>query len=253
MKRFWMVCLFYLCLFLVWALLARLKVWPEYIFPPPWEVGEKLARGLANKTFMIGAVTSLRRIFIGYAFSAAVGITVGMFLGRSAILDETLGSLVSALHTIPSICWLPLAILWFGLSENTIIFVVIMGAVFSIIIAARGGVRNIPPIYVRAGKNMGARGFQLFTEIMAPASFPAIVAGLRQGWSFAWRALMAAELIMVNLGLGHLLMMGRELNDLAQVIAVMLVLMLIGLVVEKLIFLRLDKSIGERWGLSGRQ
>lgn len=153
------------------------------------------------------------------------------------------------LQVLPSICWLPLAILWFGLSEQAIQFVVIMGAFLSIAIATDGGIRNIPPIYLRAAKTMGIKGLDLYRRVVLPAALPSIVTGMKLGWSFAWRSLMAGELIFVSIGLGHLLQTGRELNDMAQVVAVMMVIAGVGLAFDQLIFAQLERRIRHQWGV----
>ena len=252
MKKILLTCSFYALVLFLWFLIAQTGLWPPYILPSPQSVLSKLVLHASNGTLLLACWISLRRILIGYLVSIAAGILVGLFLGSNYYLDETIGSFLSALQTIPSICWLPLSILWLGLSENAIVFIVIMGAFFSITTSTRCGVKSIPEIFLRAGKNMGARGWKLLREIIFPASFPSILAGLRQGWSFAWRALLAAELIFVNLGLGHLLMMGRELNDMSQVIAIMIVLMFIGLFVDKFCFEKIERQIARKWGFNGR-
>jgi NitT/TauT family transport system permease protein len=226
-----------------------LRIWPENIFPTPVGVVKTLIAGFEDKTFIIGILISMKRIFIGYGLSIAIGLCLGLLIGRVKILDETLGSLVLGFQALPSICWLPLALLWFGLSESAMQAVVILGSLFSIIIGADTGVKNVPPIYIRAARTMGASGFHLYTKVIIPAALPSIISGLKQGWSFAWRSLMAAELLYVGLGLGHLLMMGRELNDMNQVIAVMIVIIVIGIVVDRLIFAKIENKIRERWGL----
>jgi NitT/TauT family transport system permease protein len=241
--------IFYAGFILFWSLIAGAHIWPEYMLPSPQGVWGSLVEGISDHSFIIGTLISLKRIAIGYSISILLGMTLGFAIGRIRYLDETLGSLVVGLQTLPSICWLPLAILWFGLSEKAIIFVVIMGALLSITISTDSGVKNIPPIYIKVGKNMGASGFSLLTTVLAPAALPAIITGLKQGWSFAWRSLMAGELLYVSLGLGQLLMMGRELNDMNRVIAVMLVLIFIGLIFDRLIFTKLETSIRRRWGL----
>ena len=191
---------------------------------------------------------SLVRIVVGYLISLVLGLTLGLLIGRFRILEETVGSLMTGLQVLPSICWLPLAILWFGLSENAIQFVVVMGAFLSIAIATDGGVRNISPIYLHAAKTMGVRGISLYTRVILPAALPSVVTGMKLGWSFAWRSLMAGELLFVSVGVGHLLQMGRELNDMAQVIAVMILIMAMGLLFDQLIFARLEKRIRRKWG-----
>jgi NitT/TauT family transport system permease protein len=210
---------------------------------------QTLVRGFRNGTFIVGIVTSMERILLGFGISAVVGMLLGLALGRIKLLDETVGSLVLGLQALPSICWLPLALLWFGLNEQAILFVVVMGALLSITLATEAGVKNTPPLYLRAARNLGARGWRLYALVIFPAALPAIITGMKLGWSFAWRSLMAAELLYVSLGLGHLLMMGRELNDMSQVVAVMLVIIAIGLMVDRLIFAPIEWRVRERWGL----
>lgn len=250
MNKFIRRVLFYIGLISGWSLLFAVKIWPEYIFPSPWGVLTSFIEGLKDYTFITGTLISLKRIAIGYGISVFFGMLLGFAIGRFRILEETVGSVVVGLQTLPSVCWLPLSILWFGLSEKAIIFVVIMGALLAITISTDSGVKQIPPIYIKAGKNMGAKGMTLLTTILLPAALPAIIAGLKQGWSFAWRSLMAGELLYVSLGLGQLLMMGRELNDMNRVIAVMLVLILIGVTFDRLIFAKLEAAIRERCGLT---
>jgi len=249
-KRLIKLTVFYLLLIGIWQGLAFLKVWPEYIFPSPVGVLKTLIAGFEDKTFVIGILISMKRILIGYGISIALGLFIGLLIGRIKTLDETLGSLVLGFQALPSICWLPLALLWFGLSETAMQAVVILGSLFSIIIGADTGVKNVPPIYIRAARTMGARGLWLYTGVIIPAALPSIISGFKQGWSFAWRSLMAAELLYVGLGLGHLLMMGRELNDMNQVIAVMVVIIVIGVVVDRLIFAKIENKVRERWGLA---
>jgi len=241
--------IFFLGLLAVWQMLVWLGLWPEYIFPSPLGVVQTLVRGFRNGTFIVGIVTSMERILLGFGISAVVGMLLGLALGRIKLLDETVGSLVLGLQSLPSICWLPLALLWFGLNEQAILFVVVMGALLSITLATEAGVKNTPPLYLRAARNLGARGWRLYALVIFPAALPAIITGMKLGWSFAWRSLMAAELLYVSLGLGHLLMMGRDLNDMSQVVAVMLVIIAIGLVVDRLIFAPIEWRVRERWGL----
>ena len=241
--------IFYGLLLTLWQVLFSLKLWPPYLFPSPGQVLETLAEGFKNKTFLVGIGVSLRRLLTGYAISVVLGTAMGLVIGRSKWLDETLGGFLMGLQTLPSICWLPLAILWFGLNEAAITFVVVMGSVLSIAIATDGGVKNIQPIFLRAGRNMGAEGKDMFLQVVLPAAFPSILMGLKQGWSFAWRSLMAGEILFVSMGLGHLLNMGRELNDMSQVIAVMIVIIFIGVVMDGLVFGTAEKRVRQVWGL----
>ncbi len=243
--------IFFAALLAVWQAFVWIGLWPEFIFPSPLGVAQTLVRGFQNGTFIVGIVTSMQRILIGFGISAVVGMTLGLAIGRIRLLDETIGSLVLGLQALPSICWLPLALLGFGLSETAILFVVVMGALLSITLATEAGVKNTPPLYLRAARNLGARGWRLYALVILPAALPAIITGMKLGWSFAWRSLMAGELLYVSLGLGHLLMMGRDLNDMSQVVAVMLVIIAIGLAVDRLIFAPLELRVRERWGLQG--
>lgn len=240
---------FFALLVLVWQGLVWANVWPEYVFPSPMGVGRALLRGLQNGSLPIGILASLQRLLAGFAISAVLGMGLGLALGRNRLLNDTLGSLILGLQALPSICWLPLALIWFGLSEIAMIFVVVMGALFSITLATEAGVKNTPPLYFRVAANMGAKGIDLYRLVILPAALPAIITGLKMGWSFAWRSLMAAELLYVSLGLGHLLTMGRELNDMSQVIAVMLVIIALGLIVDRLLFGKLEARVRERAGL----
>ncbi len=126
---------------------------------------------------------------------------------------------------------------------------VVLGSLFSVTIGVDSGVKNVPPIYLRAARTMGAGGFNLYTKVIIPAAMPSIISGLKQGWSFAWRALMAGELLYVSIGLGHLLTMGRELNDISQIIAVMIIIIVIGITVDRFVFTKLENRVRERWGL----
>jgi NitT/TauT family transport system permease protein len=195
------------------------------------------------------ALVSLQRLAIGYSISLCIGLVLGLLIGRIRVLEETVGSLVLGLQALPSVCWLPLAILWFGLSEQAIIFVVVMGALFSITLGVDAGVKNTPPIYLKAARNMGSRGIALYTQVILPAALPAIISGLKQGWSFAWRSLMAGELLYYTLSLGNLLQTGRDLNDAAEVMAVMLLIIILGVSIDGLFFAPFERRVRERWGL----
>ncbi len=239
---------FYLLLVGIWEIVYRLGVWPPYLFPSPAEVARSLWAGLTDRTFLIGAWVSLRRIFIGYSISLAIGVALGLFVARFKLLEETVGSLIGVLQVLPSICWLPLAILWFGLNEWAIQFVIVMGAFLSIAIATDAGIKNIPPLYVRAARTMGVRKWDLYGRVILPAALPSILTGMKLGWSFAWRSLMAGELLFVSLGLGQLLQTGRELNDMSQVMAVMLLIMGVGLFFDHLIFAPIQNHLRRQWG-----
>jgi NitT/TauT family transport system permease protein len=242
---------FYLGLLALWQLVCELRIWPPYLFPSPQSVLESLQMGFSDRTFLIGVGISMRRIALGYSLSVLLGIAIGFLIAASDFLEATLGGLVLSLQSLPSLCWLPLAVLWFGLTEKAIVFVVVMGSFLAVTINTRSGVRHVPEIYLLAGRNLGARGLGMFLHVLLPASLPHLVAGLKQGWAFAWRSLISGEMIFVSLGLGHLLMMGRDLNDMSQVVAVMALIMAIGHLVDRLVFEKLENSIRQKWGLVG--
>lgn len=235
----------------VWTWLSARGVWDPLLFPSPMKVGQTAVRLASDKTLLYATAVSLRRVLIGYGISLVLGVPLGVLIARSRLADDTLGSVVSGFQALPSICWLPLALLWFGLSSNAILFVVVMGALTSIAVTVKDGVQNLPPSYVRAAKTMGTGPVAMLFEVILPAVGPAILTAAKVGWSYAWRALMSGELLFVSLGLGHLLMMGRELADMAQVLVVMGVIMVIGLLTDRVVFGSVESLVRERWGLGG--
>jgi len=239
---------FFFGLVLIWQSLAWAEVWDVVLFPTPLAVLQSLGRGLADGSLLGAAAASLQRLGIGYGISLILGVPLGLLLGRIRALDDTIGALALGLQTLPSICWLPLAILWFGLGEAGVLFVVIMGSLMAFALAVRGGVQAIPPLYLRAARMLGATPRQTYFHVVLPASLPAVLTGARLGWSFAWRSLMAAELLYVDRGLGALLSSGRELHDMPKVVSVMLVIMFLGLLTERLGFMLLERTIQRRWG-----
>ena len=250
MKRAARLVIFYSCLFGLWALLAQLKIWPPYLFPTPWGVAQELYYGFSDHSYWIAIAVSMRRVLIGYAISVVAGMILGLGVASNRFLEETMGGLLVSLQSLPSICWWPLALLWFGLNQNAILFVVIMGSLLSVTLAMEDGRKQMPKIYGMAGRNLGARGFQLFWHVLLPASLPFIVSGLKQGWAFAWRSLITAEMLYVSLGLGQVLMMGRETSNMNAVIAVMFLIIALGYIVDGLIFKSMERHLQHKWGLS---
>ena len=240
---------FYVGIVLVWQALDATNLWADNVFPSPYEVAEDLAYGAMDGTLWYGIGTSLLRLAAGLAIAIAGGIILGIFMARIETVNQTIGSIVLGLQSIPSVAWAPLAIVWFGLTDAGIIFVTVAGAIFSVTINTYTGVKNINPDYIAAAQNMGARGSQLITKVLIPAAFPYMISGFKQGWAFAWRGVIGAELLFSFLGLGFLLNVGRQLNDVSQVIAMMLVIMLIGILIDGLIFKRLENKVMSRWGL----
>jgi len=249
-KKTWRRLVFYLGLVILWEVVARMHFWPPYLFPTLSKVARVLCGEIADGTLIRAVAVSMQRIFVGYSVSLVSGICIGLVLARSEVLEETLGPILLGLRSLPSICWVPLGLLWFGLNEKAIMFVILMGATFAVALATSDGVKNVPPIYLRAARTMGVKGVWTFVRVIVPSALPAIVTGMKLGWAFAWRSLMAAEMVFVTLGLGHLLMMGRELNDMARVVSVMLVIVVIGMLVDRAVFGTLESKIRRRWGLA---
>ncbi|MCV0373698.1 MAG: ABC transporter permease [Nitrosarchaeum sp.] len=240
---------FYIIIVAVWQAISMTNVWPSNIFPSPYEVGEDLAYTAVDGSLFFGIGTSILRLLVGLAIAIGGGIVLGIFMARVEVVNQTIGSLVLGLQSIPSVAWVPLGILWFGLTDAGIIFVTAIGAIFAVTINTYTGVKNINPHFIEAARNMGAKGTQLVTSVLIPAAFPYMISGFKQGWAFAWRGVIGAELLFSFLGLGFLLNVGRQLNDVSQVIAIMLVIMIIGVVIDGVIFKRLEDKVMSRWGL----
>jgi sulfonate transport system permease protein len=249
-RKFFNQVVFYSLLLGAWALLAKLKVWPPYLFPAPWQVAEALWAGFKDHSLPIAIGVTMKRMLIGYSLSVMLGMILGIGVASNRFLEETVGPLLVSLQSLPSICWVPLAILWFGLTEKAILFVVLMGCILSVTIAMEDGRKQMPKIYTMAGRNLGASGIRLFLYVMLPASLPYIVSGLKQGWAFGWRSLIQAEMIFLTIGLGQQLMMGRDLNDMSQVISVMLLIVALGYLVNRIVFRTMDRALQNRWGLN---
>lgn len=240
-------------LLILWETGYRREWWNSYLFPGPSEVLKTLLADMRDGSLPIAARVSLVRIGLAFSTAMLLGTCVGILMGALPVVHRAVSPLALGLQTLPSICWLPLAVIWFGLSERAILFVTVMGALLAVSISVSDGIRNIPPLYLKAASMMGARGLRLYQEVLLPAALPSIISGAKQGWAFAWRSLMAGELLSVSngaLGLGQTLMRGRDLNDMSQVLAVMTVLVLIGVVADRLVFSRLENSVRYRWGLT---
>jgi NitT/TauT family transport system permease protein len=242
---------FYAALLVLWYWYAHSGLTPSYTFADPMDVGQSLVSGFRSGVFELAIVVTLRRLIIGYIISLVIGVVLGLLIGRNKYVKETIGSLVLGLQALPSVCWVPFALLWFGLSESAMIFVVVMGALFSITLGVEAGVKNTPPLYLKAARNMGASGFALTTQVVLPAAMPSILSGLKQGWTFAWRSLMAAELIYItSQSLGGQLSMARDLSDYGLLLSVMFIIVAIGVLTEVLIFSPFERNVRTRWGFN---
>lgn len=250
-KRLLNVVLFLAAIIAIWWLAVKSGRWSPVLLPPPQSVGLYLWDALRDGSLLEAAWVTMQRLLVGYAIGVAIGLPVGLLVSANKSLQDTIGSLALGFQTLPSVCWVPLALIWFGQSEGAMLFVVIMGTVWSVIIATDNGARSIPPIYARAARTMGSSGFHQWTRVVLPASLPFLVSGMKQGWAFAWRSLMAAEIyvtILTGFGLGHLLHYGRELNAMEQVVGVMLVIVVIGLLADRILFSPWERFLHRRWG-----
>jgi NitT/TauT family transport system permease protein len=250
MKRFLLATGFFALLIALWEILVRTGVWNQVFVPSPLEVGRYLVNFKENSLLEASGVT-LKRLILGYAVGLALGVPLGLLNSRFKFSEDTVGLIALGLQTLPSVCWAPLALLWFGQTETAMFFIVIMGSVWSILLATDAGVRSVPPIYVRAARTMGSKGLHTWFKVIVPASLPFVVSGMKQGWAFAWRSLMAAEIyitILTGFGLGHLLHYGRELHAIDAVVGIMFIIVVIGLLTDKIIFSPIENFMHRRWG-----
>jgi len=253
MKRVLTAAIFFAALLAAWQLASWRKVWSPWLLPSPTSVAHYLWGALRDGTLESAVLVTMRRLVVGYLIGLAAGLPLGMVTARFRSVQDTLGVLALGLQGLPSVCWVPLSLLWFGQSEAAMLFVVVMGTLWSVVLATESGVRNVNPIYVRAARTMGSRWLHTWLKVIMPASLPFIVSGMKQGWAFAWRSLMAAEIfvtILTGFGLGQLLHYGRELNAMDQVIGVMVVIVIIGLVADKILFSPWERFLHRRWGTS---
>jgi NitT/TauT family transport system permease protein len=236
----------------VWQLVVLSGWKPPWLLPSPVTVFGELWKEFEAGSLLPAVAVTLRRAAIGYAFAVLVGGAIGLLVVRSRTLRSAVGSLITGLQTMPSIAWFPLAILLFQLSETAILFVVVLGAAPSIANGLISGVDHVPPILLRAGRVLGAEGLARYRHVILPAALPSTVAGLKQGWAFAWRSLMAGELLVLIQGqtsVGAQNQFSREFSDAPGLIAMMIVILVIGIVVDVVVFSTVERSIRTRRGL----
>ncbi|MGH9973754.1 MAG: ABC transporter permease [Nitrososphaeraceae archaeon] len=242
---------FLIVFLIIWQIVYSLEIWPPVSLPSPAMVAQSFADLVSDGTLIESIAVSLWRLFIGFVISVVIGGCVGLVMVRFKQFGKTMSSFALGLQSFPSIAWVPFAILLIGFNDLGILFVIVMNSVFSIMNSTYGGIRNIPPIYIHAARNMGANGFLLFRHVMIPAAAPSLIMGLRQTWSFAWHALIGAEmLITTGLGLGYILSIGREFSNMSQIIATMIVIFVIGLLFDRFVFSKLEEKVRQKWGLT---
>ena len=261
MKRALNTFIFFALLIGVWAALTgdllwlgggpQEPLWSPYVLPPPSTVGQYLWDNTVNGKIPLSMLITLRRLLIGYVIGLVLGVPLGMLSARFRWARDTLGVLALGLQALPSVCWVPLACIWFGQSEAALLFVVIMGTLWSVLLSTQNGMKSVPPIYARAARTMGSGPLHTLVFVTLPASAPFVVSGMKQGWAFAWRSLMAAEIyvaVVSGFGIGQYLHYGRELQRMYQVIGIMFIIILVGLLADKILFSPAERWLHRRWG-----
>ena len=248
-----MILFFLILLFLwqgtYWIGFDVLEIFKSYSVPSPLGVGRCFLELMQDGSLLQATLNSLFRGILGYAIAVLIGVALGVSLYHFKYLQRNMKPIILGIQTLPSVCWVPFSILWFGLSTQAILFVVVMGSAFGIAISVDNAIKNIPVIYTRAALTMGASRRQMYCYVLFPACLPEMIAGLKQGWSFAWRALMAGEVMTTSIGLGQTLIMGRDLADINQVMLVMIVIVVVGIVIDKCIFSVIERHVLGKRGL----
>jgi NitT/TauT family transport system permease protein len=233
-----------------WQVLVWTHWKPEYVVPSPFTVLAQFPHDTGSLSRAVEV--TMRRAGIGFAVSILIGGVIGLSVARVRVLRAGIGSMITGLQTMPSVAWVPLAIVLFQLSERAILFVVVLGAAPSIANGIIDGIDNVPPLLMRAGRVLGARGWSALRYVVVPAALPSVVGGLKQGWAFAWRSLMAGELIAGfpgHIGLGEALNNAAQNADFVSVYEAMIVIFVIGVVVDAVFFGTILRSIRKRYGL----
>jgi NitT/TauT family transport system permease protein len=235
----------------IWELVCVSGWKPAFVLPDPQTVAANLWQQLNQALLWQAAATTMSRALAGFGLALVIGSVAGAAISRNKLLRNTFGPIITGLQTMPAIAWFPFAIIFFGLNTSAILFVIVIGAAPSVAIGVIAGADHIPPLLLRAAKTMGLRRFGLYRHVILPASLPMFVSGLRQGWAFAWRSLMAGELVVLvsnTASIGVLLENAQNLSDMSSAIAIMIVILLIGIVVDAA-FSAADWQIRRRWGL----
>jgi NitT/TauT family transport system permease protein len=234
----------------LWQFLYWTEWKPHYALPSPSQAVTSI---FDNWDVISTAIrNTLSRAVYGYALALVIGTTIGALVARNRVLRAAIGSMITGLQTMPSVAWFPAAVLLFGLNDSAIIFVVVMGAAPSIANGLINGIDNISPVLLRAGRILGAKGFTSFRSVILPAAMPSFIGGLKQGWAFAWRSLLAGELIVLIPGkfsLGQQLDTARQFADAAGLYGMMIVIFVIGVLVDTFVFGFAERKIRKRYGL----
>jgi NitT/TauT family transport system permease protein len=233
-----------------WQVIFWLRFWPPYLMPSPSSTWGEFLLLAKIGTLQVGITDTLERIVVDFGVTLLLGLGVGVLMVYFKRFGRMMNSFSLGLQSFPSLAWVPFAIIIIGLDNEAILFVVVLSSVFSIMMSTYAGLRNVPSIYIRAAKNMGTGNLALFGSVMMPAALPSLIAGVRQAWSFAWHALIGAEMLMGAIGLGGILYDGSQFLKMNEVIASMIVIFAIGLAADRLLFYRLEESVRNKWGLN---
>ncbi|WP_328847372.1 ABC transporter permease [Streptomyces sp. NBC_00258] len=237
----------------VWQVLVWAKVTDSYKLPAPSAVWNELTDAWRQGTLLEYIWTSVSRGLLGFAMALAIGTPLGLLVARVKFVRAAIGPILSGLQSLPSVAWVPPAVLWLGLNNSMMYAVILLGAVPSIANGLVSGVDQVPPLYLRAGRTLGATGLRGTWHIVIPAALPGYLAGLKQGWAFSWRSLMAAEIIAsspdLGIGLGQLLENGRTANSMSMVFLAILLILIVGIAIDLLIFSPLERRVLRSRGL----
>jgi NitT/TauT family transport system permease protein len=238
---------------LAWQIVVWSQWKPEFVLPGPGTVVHDLGDVITTGDFWGGVRLTLTRAVTGFFFAVVIGTLIGAAVSRFAPLRAAIGSLITGLQTMPSIMWFPLAILLFQISESAIMFVVIIGAAPSVANGLISGIDYVPRTWLRVGQVLGMKGIAKYRHLILPASLPSFISGLKQGWAFSWRSLMAGELLVIvpgALSIGVRMQQARDLSDSSLVICYIIVVLVIGILIDVL-FNAADNALRKRWGLTG--
>ncbi|CDQ40818.1 MULTISPECIES: ABC transporter permease [Virgibacillus] len=233
----------------IWQTIYSLNIFEAIVFPSPSTVATTLYEGFASGEFVEALGASFKHLLAGMSLAIVIGTIVGVILGKSKQADETAGMYLIALQSIPSIVWVPLAIMLFGFTEFSVIFVVVLGGTFVMAINVRSAIQNVSPQLIRAARTMGTKGMELFYRVEIPAGIPYFMTGIRLAWAFSWRALMAGELLSNGPGLGYSLSYAQDYARMDQVIGIIIIIGVIGAFMDHFVFSKLEHTVRKRWGL----
>jgi NitT/TauT family transport system permease protein len=238
----------------VWQALWAAAFWPEFKLPAPLAVWHEFAAVLNSGQVWSILLTSVSRAILGFSIALFIATPLGLLVAKVRVVRAAIGPLLSGLQSLPSVAWVPAAVLWFGLTDATIYFVVLAGSIPSIANGLVAGIDQIPPLLPRVGQVLGARGLAGARHILLPAALPGYLAGCKQGWAFSWRSLMAAEIIaagpLLGVGLGAYLEQGSNFNNMPMVIAAIFLILLVGIGIELAIFRPVERRVLHARGLS---